>query len=278
MVGVDRETLLRPRKKYGDPPSGWDRQFGAAGDSRNGWIFAYLLPHKGPEPHSLERRVGGRRLQASDRKVKERWRRANTMACWRGRCSAHQQSLGIEQARTNERRFRRLFAPFGLNEMRMATDKDASRIGAESWWRGGILLSLFGAGPGTNDFAEPRKDESDGHWERAENTAGGGKTATNSCAARRRRRHARRCPRSTDSLHLERLRDPQDVPGASQWQLVPEQWSGVMSAGTAWRARCDMTPKAQRDRKSHAKKRERGRTAAQTPYVVVGHGSSRNSV
>ena len=35
----------------------------------------------------------------------------------------------------------------------MATGKDASRIGAESRWREGIFLGLFGAGQDANDYA-----------------------------------------------------------------------------------------------------------------------------
>ena len=46
-----------------------------------------------------------------------------------------------------------MVAPFGQKVVWMATGKDASRIGAESRWREGIFLGLFGAGQGANDYA-----------------------------------------------------------------------------------------------------------------------------
>ena len=54
--------------------------------------------------------------------------------------------------RRTHKNFRRV-TPVGQTVVWMATGKDASRIGAESRWRGGIFLGLFGADQGANDCA-----------------------------------------------------------------------------------------------------------------------------
>ena len=66
--------------------------------------------------------------------------------------SQHSKSLTSNQ-NISPVKFRRAVAPWGQKVLWMSPGKMVSRGGAESRWKEGIFLGIFGGGVGANDYA-----------------------------------------------------------------------------------------------------------------------------